>query len=107
MKKIILTESDITKIVRKSIEKKLYEDKFSNESENLKEKDEIDEGADTNEDGEISKDELHKHFDDNKDGKVTPKEYKKHIDFHKENPELLSKKKSVKEMVNRLVKKIR
>ena len=29
MKKIILTESDVTKIVKKSIEKKLNEDKFS------------------------------------------------------------------------------
>lgn len=33
MKKIILTESDITKIVKKSIERKLNEDKFSVEPE--------------------------------------------------------------------------
>ena len=33
MKKIVLTESDITKIVKKSIEKKLNEDKFSVEPE--------------------------------------------------------------------------
>ena len=29
MKKIILTESDVTKIIQKSIEKQLNEDKFS------------------------------------------------------------------------------
>ena len=73
MKKLILTESDITKIIKKSIEKQLNEDKFSIE---------VEEGADENENGIISKDELHKHFDLDDDGQVTPDEYDDHIDDH-------------------------
>jgi len=73
MKKIILTESDVTKIIQKSIEKQLNEDKFTLE---------VDEGVDENENGVISKDELHKHFDLDDDGQVTPDEYDDHIDYH-------------------------
>lgn len=40
------------------------------------------EGADKDEDGELSPKELHKHFDGNGDGTVTTDEYKNHIDQH-------------------------
>lgn len=40
------------------------------------------EGADRDEDGELSPEELHKHFDGDGDGKVTTDEYKGHIDQH-------------------------
>ena len=40
------------------------------------------EGADRDEDGELSPEELHKHFDGDGDGRVTTDEYKYHIDQH-------------------------
>jgi len=40
------------------------------------------EGADRDEDGELSPEELHKHFDGDGDGRVTTDEYKNHIDQH-------------------------
>ena len=40
------------------------------------------EGADRDEDGELSPEELHKHFDGDSDGIVTTDEYKDHIDQH-------------------------
>lgn len=71
-------------------------------------RDELDEGdVDTNKDNEVSKNELYKHFDANDDGKVTRKEYAKHIKHHQDNPDLLDKyDKPIKEMINRILKKI-
>jgi hypothetical protein len=66
MKKFIISESELTKIIQKSIEKQLNEDNFTEE---------VIEGA-------ISKDELHKHFDEDGDGTVTPDEYDDHIRKH-------------------------
>jgi hypothetical protein len=40
------------------------------------------EGADRDEDGELSPEELHRHFDGDGDGIVTTDEYKDHIDQH-------------------------
>jgi hypothetical protein len=73
MKKFIISESELTKIIQKSIEKQLNEDNFTEE---------VIEGADENENDIISKDELHKHFDEDGDGTVTPDEYDDHIRKH-------------------------
>ena len=76
MKKITLTESDLTKLIKNIVTQKLSQ---INE-----------ESADINGDGIISPEELYQHFDLDGDGIVTMVDYAAHVDFHAENPELLS-----------------
>lgn len=75
MKKISLTESQLTNIIEKVVKQKLSQ---INED-----------SADINQDGIISPEELYQHFDLDGDGVVTMADYAAHVDFHCENPELL------------------
>jgi len=75
MKKISLTESQLTELIEKVVKQKLGQ---INED-----------SADINQDGIISPEELYQHFDLDGDGVVTMADYAAHVDFHCENPELL------------------
>jgi len=75
MKKISLTESQLTDLIQKVVTQKLGQ---INED-----------SADINQDGIISPEELYQHFDLDGDGVVTMADYAAHVDFHCENPELL------------------
>ena len=75
MKKISLTESQLTNIIEKVVKQKLSQ---INED-----------SADINQDGIISPEELYQHFDLDGDGVVTMADYAAHVDFHCENPDLL------------------
>lgn len=88
MKKISLTESQLTKIIEKVIKQKLYQ---------------VNEGsADMNQDGIISPEELYQHFDLDGDGVVTMADYASHVDFHCENPELLQKERESEEYISKM-----
>ena len=88
MKKISLTESQLTKIIEKVIKQKLYQ---------------VNEGsADMNQDGIISPEELYQHFDLDGDGVVTMADYATHVDFHCENPELLQKERESEEYISKM-----
>ena len=88
MKKISLTESELTKIIEKVVKQKLSQ---VNE-----------ESADMNQDGVISPEELYQHFDLDGDGVVTMADYASHIDFHCENPELLQKERESEEYISKM-----
>ena len=88
MKKISLTESQLTKIIEKVVKQKLSQ---VNE-----------ESADMNQDGVISPEELYQHFDLDGDGVVTMADYASHIDFHCENPELLQKERESEEYISKM-----
>lgn len=75
MKRISLTESQLTNIIEKVIKQKLSQI--------------TEESADLNQDGMISPEELYQHFDLDGDGVVSMADYAAHVDFHCENPELL------------------
>ena len=88
MKKISLTESQLTKIIEKVVKQKLS--RINEES------------ADMNQDGVISPEELYQHFDLDGDGVVTMADYASHIDFHCENPELLQKERESEEYISKM-----
>ena len=88
MKKISLTESQLTNIIQKVVTKKLS---YLNEN-----------SADMNQDGVISPEELYQHFDLDGDGVVTMVDYAAHVDFHCENPELLQKERESEEYISKM-----
>jgi len=88
MKKISLTESQLTNIIQKVVTKKL-----SNLNEG---------SADINQDGVISPEELYEHFDLDGDGVVTMADYAAHVDFHCENPELLQKERETEDYISKM-----
>ena len=88
MKKISLTESQLTNIIQKVVTKKLS---------NLNE-----DSADINQDGVISPEELYEHFDLDGDGVVTMADYATHVDFHCENPELLDQYRDSEEYIEKM-----
>ena len=88
MKKISLTESQLTNIIQKVVTKKLS---------NLNE-----DSADINQDGVISPEELYEHFDLDGDGVVTMADYAAHVDFHCENPELLDQYRDSEEYIEKM-----
>tara|TARA_B110000503_G_scaffold87373_1_gene132744 strand:- start:2301 stop:2951 length:651 start_codon:yes stop_codon:yes gene_type:complete len=85
MKKITLSESELTKIIQKIVTKKLNED-----------------SADINQDGIITPEELYQHFDLDGDGVVTMVDYAAHVDFHCENPELLDQYRDSEEYLEKM-----
>ena len=85
MKKITLSESELTKLIQKIVTKKLNED-----------------SADINKDGTISPEELYQHFDLDGDGVVTMVDYAAHVDFHCENPELLDQYRDSEEYIEKM-----
>jgi len=88
MKKISLTESQLTDLIQKVVKQKLGQ---------------INEGsADINQDGIISPEELYQHFDLDGDGVVTMADYAAHVDFHCENPELLQPSRESDEYVMKM-----
>lgn len=88
MKKISLTESQLTNIIQKVVTKKLS--KLNEDS------------ADINQDGVISPEELYEHFDLDGDGVVTMADYAAHVDFHCENPELLQKERETEDYISKM-----
>ena len=88
MKKISLTESELTKIIEKVVKQKLSQ---VNED-----------SADMNQDGVISPEELYQHFDLDGDGVVTMADYASHVDYHCENPELLQKERESDEYISKM-----
>ena len=88
MKKITLSESELTKVIKNIVTQKLSQ---------------INEGsADINGDGIISPEELYQHFDLDGDGVVTMADYAAHVDFHCENPELLQPSRESDEYVMKM-----
>ena len=88
MKKISLTESQLTELIEKVVKQKLGQ---INED-----------SADINQDGIISPEELYQHFDLDGDGVVTMADYAAHVDFHCENPELLQPSRESDEYVMKM-----
>ena len=88
MKKISLTESQLTDLIQKVVTQKLGQ---INED-----------SADINQDGIISPEELYQHFDLDGDGVVTMADYAAHVDFHCENPELLQPSRESDEYVMKM-----
>ena len=88
MKKISLTESQLTELIEKVVKQKL--DQINEDS------------ADINQDGIISPEELYQHFDLDGDGVVTMADYAAHVDFHCENPELLQPSRESDEYVMKM-----
>ena len=88
MKKISLTESQLTDLIQKVVAQKLGQ---INED-----------SADINQDGIISPEELYQHFDLDGDGVVTMADYAAHVDFHCENPELLQPSRESDEYVMKM-----
>ena len=88
MKKISLTESQLTNIIERVVKQKLSQ--ISEDS------------ADINQDGVISPEELYQHFDLDGDGVVTMADYAAHVDFHCENPELLQPSRESEEYVMKM-----
>ncbi len=88
MKKISLTESQLTDLIQKVVTQKLGQ---INED-----------SADINQDGIISPEELYQHFDLDGDGVVTMADYATHVDFHCENPELLQPSRESDEYVMKM-----
>ena len=88
MKKISLTESQLTELIEKVVKQKLSQ---INED-----------SADINQDGIISPEELYQHFDLDGDGVVTMADYAAHVDFHCENPELLQPSRESDEYVMKM-----
>ena len=88
MKKISLTESELTNLINKVVKQKLSQ---INED-----------SADINQDGVISPEELYQHFDLDGDGVVTMADYAAHVDFHCENPELLQQARESDEYVMKM-----
>ena len=88
MKKISLTESQLTNIIERVVKQKLSQ--ISEDS------------ADINQDGVISPEELYQHFDLDGDGVVTMADYASHVDFHCENPELLQKERESEEYISKM-----
>ena len=88
MKKITLSESELTKLIKNIVTQKLSQ---------------INEGsADINGDGIISPEELYQHFDLDGDGVVTMVDYAAHVDFHCENPELLDEYRESEEYIEKM-----
>ena len=88
MKKITLSESDLTKLIKNIVTQKLSQ---INED-----------SADANGDGIITPEELYEHFDLDGDGVVTMVDYAAHVDFHCENPELLDSYRESEEYVEKM-----
>src|SRR5210317_2321111 len=88
MKKISLTESQLTELIQKVVKQKL--DQINEDS------------ADINQDGIISPEELYQHFDLDGDGVVTMADYASHVDFHCENPDLLQGARESEEYVSKM-----
>jgi len=88
MKKITLSESDLTKLIKNIVTQKLSQ---INED-----------SADANGDGIITPEELYEHFDLDGDGVVTMVDYAAHVDFHCENPELLDSYRDSEEYVEKM-----
>ena len=88
MKKISLTESQLTDLIQKVVTQKLGQ---INED-----------SADINQDGIISPEELYQHFDLDGDGVVTMADYASHVEFHCENPELLQPSRESDEYVMKM-----
>jgi len=88
MKKISLTESQLTELIEKVVKQKLSQ---INED-----------SADINQDGIISPEELYQHFDLDGDGVVTMADYAAHVDFHCENPELLQKERETEDYISKM-----
>ncbi len=88
MKKISLTESQLTNIIERVVKQKLSQIR--------------EDSADINQDGVISPEELYQHFDLDGDGVVTMADYASHVDFHCENPELLQSSRESEEYVMKM-----